>query len=138
MWIRVFPNWQINFNSKNWWKEMLFLFLLPNEENELHQCHLSQWGEWVYATQSWKEKRLLCESLFVPIEKQTFILKNDGKRSLSYETKASMSFILISKTNLWCPIIKRKKIIFWFRRCSNWLTNFDSKQWWEEELFERN
>ena len=36
-----------------------------------HHCHSSQWGEWVYGAQSWKEKRLLCESVFVPIGKQT-------------------------------------------------------------------
>ena len=24
-----------------------------------HQCHLSQWEEWGYDSQSWKEKRLL-------------------------------------------------------------------------------
>ena len=37
--------------------------------------HLSQQGECVYIAQSWKEKRLLCESLFIPIQRRTSILK---------------------------------------------------------------
>ena len=62
-----------------------------------HQCHLSQWGEWVYVAQSWKEKRLLCESVFVPIDKWTLALKNDGKKTFPYETKASMPFVPMRK-----------------------------------------
>ena len=37
--------------------------------------HLSQWGERVYGAQSWKERTLLCESVFIPIDRRTFILK---------------------------------------------------------------
>ena len=40
-----------------------------------HQYHLSKWGDCVYGAQSWKEKRLLCESMFIPIERWTSILK---------------------------------------------------------------
>ena len=40
-----------------------------------HQYHLSQWGEWVYGAQSWKQSRLLWESMFVPIDRWTLILK---------------------------------------------------------------
>ena len=40
-----------------------------------HQYHLSQWGERVYDAQSWNEIRLLCESMFIPIERCTSILK---------------------------------------------------------------
>ena len=40
-----------------------------------HQCHSSQWGEWVYGAKSWKERRLLCESVFASIGKQALILK---------------------------------------------------------------
>ena len=43
-----------------------------------HECHLSQWGEWVYGAQSWKEIRLLCESVFIPIDKRNLNLKNGG------------------------------------------------------------
>ena len=64
-----------------------------------HQCHSSQWGEWVCGAQPWKESWLLCESMFVPIGKQTLTLKNDGKKSFSSKTKASVSFIPISGTS---------------------------------------
>ena len=40
-----------------------------------HQYHLSQWKECVYSAQSWKEKRLLSESMFISIETRTSILK---------------------------------------------------------------
>ena len=36
-----------------------------------HQYNLSQWGECVYGALSWKEKRLLCEFVFVQIDIQT-------------------------------------------------------------------
>ena len=39
------------------------------------QYNLSQWGECVYGAQSWNKRRLLCESVFFPIEKLTLILK---------------------------------------------------------------
>ena len=38
------------------------------------QYHLSQWGECVYDAQSWNEMRLLCESVFILIERRTSIL----------------------------------------------------------------
>ena len=40
-----------------------------------HQYHLSQWGERVYGAQSWNEKILLCESVFITIERRTSNLK---------------------------------------------------------------
>ena len=40
-----------------------------------HRNHLSQQGECDYGAQSWKERRLLYESMFIPIERQTWILK---------------------------------------------------------------
>ena len=45
-----------------------------------HQCHVSQWEEYVYGTQSWKEWRLLQESLFISfegrmVERKAFIRK---------------------------------------------------------------
>ena len=39
-----------------------------------HKYHLSRWKECVYGAQSWKEMRLLCESRYSPIERQTSIL----------------------------------------------------------------
>ena len=118
--IHVYPNWKTSFDSKNgikgrfsyetkasksfvptrrmclWcqsWKERIILcesmfsliewrtlslkleergdFLLkPKRQNHLSQ----QWG-CVYSTQSRKERRLLCESMFIPFERRTSIPK---------------------------------------------------------------
>ena len=57
-----------------------------------HQYHLSQRAESVYGAQSWKEKRLLYESTFVTTDKWNLALKNDRKKSFSYEIKALISF----------------------------------------------
>ena len=40
-----------------------------------HQNHLSQLRECEYGAQTWKERRLLCESMFIPTERWTWILK---------------------------------------------------------------
>ena len=37
--------------------------------NPKQQNRLSQQGVCVYIAQSWKERRLLCESMFIPIER---------------------------------------------------------------------
>ena len=92
------------------------------------QCHLSQQEKWLYCAQSRKESILLCESIFVLIDKWTLTLKNDGKRSFSYETKASMSFIPIRRMCLWHPIMKRKEITMLTHVCPNWQMSFGSKK----------
>ena len=69
MWTRVCPNWQINFNTKKWWKDKLFLWnqsinvIDPNKEKEFMVPNRE------------KKKRLLCESIFVPNKKWTLTLK---------------------------------------------------------------
>ena len=82
-----------------------------------------------------KKRRLLCEYVFIPIERWTLILKNGGKGSFSYETKASILFIPIRKMHLWCPVMKRKKIIARIRVYPNWLMKFDPKKWWDVKFF---
>ena len=52
-----------------------------------HQNHLSQQGEYDYGAQSWKERILLCESTFIPIEKQTSILKMVKKQAFLMKPK---------------------------------------------------
>ena len=78
--------------------------------------------------------RLLCESVFILIGIQTLIQKNGRMKSFSYETKASMSFILMRRMSLWCPILKRKEITVWIRVCPHWQTSFNYKKWWKEKL----
>ena len=43
------------------------------------QYHLSRWGECVYGAQSWKERRLFCEYVFVKIDQRTLTLKMVGR-----------------------------------------------------------
>ena len=57
----------------------------------------------------------------------SFNSKKGNKRSFSYETKASISFIPTWRTCLWCPIMKRKEIIMWIDVYPNWKTYFNSK-----------
>ena len=114
------PNWKMNLNSKNGTKRS---FSYETKAS----THLSQWVEWIYAAQSLKERRLLSESIFIPIERWTLILKK-------VETKVFLvkpiinSFIPMSRMNLWCPIIKRKEIIMWIHVYPNWKINFNSKK----------
>ena len=55
--------------------------------------------------------RLLCESMFIPIERRILIQKIGRKISFSYEIKASIPFILMRRMCLWSPFMKRTKII---------------------------
>ena len=71
---------------------------------------------------SWKEKRLLCKSEFVPIEKRSLILKNRGKGSFSYETKDPMSFVQMRRMSLWCSIMKEKGD-YYVNPCLSQMTN---------------
>ena len=73
------------------WKEIICesIFVLIDKQNltikkvgrkaflmkQKHECHLSQWRERVYGSQSWNEKRLLWESMFVTFDKWTLILR---------------------------------------------------------------
>ena len=68
MWIGVYPSWNMNINSKNGRKRSL------SYETKT-SIHLSQWEEWICGAQSLTERRLLCESVFIPIEKWTLNLK---------------------------------------------------------------
>ena len=52
-----------------------------------HQYPLSRWGECVYDAQPWKERRLLCESMFIPMEKRTSILKMVAREVLPAKPK---------------------------------------------------
>ena len=47
-----------------------------------------------------------------PNWKTNFNSNNGNKRSFSYETNASISFILSRRMCLWCPILKRKTLLF--------------------------
>ena len=79
-WIRVYPNWETNFNSKNGTKRSF-----PYETKAL--IHLSQWVEWNYGAESLKEWGLLYEFGFFPIKKWTLILKKAQREVFLMEQK---------------------------------------------------
>ena len=68
MWIRVYNNWKMNFNFKNGTKTS---FSYETKASK----YFTQRGECDYGAQSWKEWWLFCEFMFIPIERQTPILK---------------------------------------------------------------
>ena len=57
-----------------------------------------------------EKKRLVCETVFVQIDKQNLTLKTDGKRSFSSESKATMPFIPMSRTSLWYQSQKERRL----------------------------
>ena len=57
-----------------------------------------------------------------------WLQKNDGKKSFFYETKASMTFILMRRICLCCPIMRRKEIITCIHVCLYSRMNIDSKE----------
>ena len=68
MWICVYLNWKMNFKSKNGTNSR---FAYETKAS----IHLSQSVKWISAAPSLKEWRVLFEFVFIPIEKQTLILK---------------------------------------------------------------
>ena len=81
-----------------------------------------------------RKEIIICISVY-PNWQTNINSKNDRKISFSYETKASISFILMRRMCLWCPIMKRKEIIMWICVCPSRQTNFVSKKWVEVKLF---
>ena len=96
---------KMNFNSKEWWKEKLFLWnqsinaIYPKEENKLMVPNLEKKENYyVNPCLSWMT--------------MNFNSKNDEKISFSNETKALMSFSPLRRMNLWCPIMKKMRLLY--------------------------
>ena len=131
LWIYVYPNWKTNFNSKKRWKES-FSYETKASMSFIPMSRMSLWCPIM------KRKGILCESMFVLIDKQNLTLKTDGKRSFSFETKASISFILMKWICLWCLVMKKKEIILWICVYPNWKMNFYSKNSKKRSFFLQN
>ena len=105
-WIHVYPNWNMNFNSKKGNKRSFSydtkasISLIPTRRMSLW-CPIMKWNEitmWIRVYPNWKTY---------------FNSKIGNKRSFSFETKASISLIPTKRMCLWSPIMKRKEIIMW-------------------------
>ena len=107
MWICVYPNWKMNFNCKNDRKRS---FSSESKASIL----LSQREEWICRAQSLKERRLLCESVFVPTKRQTLIPKMVEREVFLMKHKHQI--IYPNKDNEFVGlIIKKNEIILWIR-----------------------
>ena len=100
MWIHVYPNWNMNFNSTNRNKRSFSyetkasISFIPTRRMCLW-CPIMIWNEItmrIYVYPNWK---------------MHYNSKIGGKRSFSYETKASISLIPRRRMCLWCPFMKR-------------------------------
>ena len=120
MWIHVYPNWNTNFNCKKGNKRSfsydtkVSISLIPIRRTCLW-CQIMKGNviiARIYVYRNWKAN---------------FNSKIGNKRSLSYETKASISLIPTRRMCLWCPIMRRKEIIAWIYVYRNWKANFNSK-----------
>ena len=120
MWIHVYPNWKMYFNSKIGSKsgfsyEIKEPILLIQTSRTCLWCPIMKWNEitiWIHVYPNWKTY---------------FNSKIGNKKGLYYETKASISLIPMRRTCLWCPIMKRKEIVMWIHVYRNWKSNFNSQ-----------
>ena len=104
MWIYVYRNWKMNFNSKIGNKRTFSyetkasISLIPMRRMSLW-CPIMKGNEitiWIYVYPNWKAY---------------FNSKIGNKRSFSFETKASISLIPMRRMCLWLPIMKRKRLL---------------------------
>ena len=76
---------------------------------------------------NYEKKEIIMWIDVYPNRKMNFNSKNGRKRSFSYETKPSISFIPMRGMCFWCPIMKWKDIIMWIRVYLNWKMNLNFK-----------
>ena len=106
IWIHVYVDWKINFNSKNG-RKRCFSYETKASISFIPLRRMCLWCPII------KIKEIIMWIHFYPNWKMKFNSKNGNKRSSSYETKVSISFIPTRLMHLWCPIMKRKEIIMW-------------------------
>ena len=121
MWIHVHPSWKMNSNSKIGRKRSFSyetkasIPFIPNRRMCLW-CPIMKRKEIITLIHNYPNWQMNFDSK--KWWEMKFILWNENINS----------FILRSRINLWCPIIKRKQIMTWIRICLNWNTNYNSKK----------
>ena len=111
-WIHGYHNRQMNFDSKNWCEVKFFLW---NQSIN----SLAKWREWICGALSLKEIRLLRESMIVPIDKWTLILKNG--RKWSFLMKPKHQFIYPNNKNAFMVPNHEKKVDYYVNLCLPYL-----------------
>ena len=89
-----------------------------------HQYRLSQWGECVYGAQSSIERKLLCESMFIPFERRTSIL-NMVEIEVSF-SKPKRRYHLSQSRECDCAANHEKKGDYYV---NPWLSKLKDKFW---------
>ena len=120
MWIQVYPNWKTNLNSKNG-KTRSFCCETKTSISLIPTRRMCLWCSIM------KRKEIIMSINVYPNWKTNFNSKNGNRRSFSYETKVSKSFIPTRRMCLCCPIMKRTEIIMWIHVYPNWKMNIDFK-----------
>ena len=128
IWTHVYPNWKMKFNAKIGRKRS-FSYKAKASISFIPIRRMCLWFPIMIT------KEIIIWIHVYPNWSMTFSSKKGRKWNFSYETKASMSFILIKRMSLQCPIMKRKEIIIWICVYPNWQINIKSKKWWKEKFF---
>ena len=120
LWIHVFCNWKMNFNSENGNKRS-FSYETKASISLIPSTRMCLWFPIM------KRKEIIMWIHVYPNWNTNFNSKQGNRRSFSYDTKASISLIPMTRMCLWCPIMKRKEIVMWIHVYPNWKMNFNSK-----------
>ena len=105
MWIHIYPNWKMNFNSKNGNKRSFShqtkasISFIPIRRTCLGSS-IMKWNEitmWIHV---------------YPNLNTYFNSKIGNKSSFSYEIKALISLIPMGRTCLWCPILNETRLLY--------------------------
>ena len=120
IWIYVYPNWKMYFNSKIGNKRS-FSFETKASISLIQTWWMCLWFPIM------KRKEIITWIHVYPNWETCFNYKIGNKKGFYYETKASISLIPTRRMCLWFPIMKRKEIIMWIHVYPNWKINFDSK-----------
>ena len=113
-------NWKMNFNSKNHWMRCFCI----ETKASISLIPIRRMCLWCLII---KRKEIVMWIRVCPNRRTNINLKNGRKKSVSYETKASIQLIPMRRMFLWCPIMKRKEINMWICVFPNLKMNFNSK-----------
>ena len=120
MWIHIYPNWKMNFVSKNG-RKTSFSCETKASKSFILMRRICLWFP------TMKKKEIIMWIYVYPNWKTYFNSKIGSKRSFYYETEPSISLISTRRMCLWFSIMKRKEIIIWIHVYPNWKTYFNSK-----------
>ena len=113
--MRVYPNWKMNFNSKNGRRRCFSL-----ETNAIiSYIPIKRMCLWCLIMIGRENIIWIC---VCPNRRMNINSKNGRKKCFSYETKARMPFIPMRRMWFWCVIMKEKRLLceFIFAQIDEW------------------